>query len=494
MNTLVRASLWLVLIAVVAHTSTDPDLWGHVRFGLDALRDGGLAQWDSYSFTSDQPWINHEWLAEVLMGAAFLSAGSTGLVLLKVSVVLLVIALLHRSLRDQGVTDPRARDIAAALAIITTIQQAHHVRPQLFSLVGMSLLLFCLGTRSRPGFGLAWLPLIFAVWANLHGGWIVGGGVLAVWALARALKGDMREAAYVASVGGACLIATLMTPYGFELWRFLADTVGIGRADISEWQPVAVRSAGVMGLWAMTFVLAAVGLIRARRMHIGAERVAVVVTLAILSFQVSRLVAFFALATLFLLGAPLVAPVRPVRQSETTPVPVRSLRARLAPAVVVFAMLITAGSVGAKSLGGISIDPTTVPEPGAVQFLQSRSDATRVLIWFDWGQYAIWHLSPRMRVSIDGRRETVYSMPLREEHLRFYFDRPGGSSFPRTLSADYIWIPRTIPAAERLLAAREWVTVYSGSQSVIFQRSNARSHVEVVTASSDRPSRNFPGP
>ena len=27
---------------------------------------------------------------------------------------------------------------------------------------------------------------------------------------------------------------------------------------------------------------------------------------------------------------------------------------------------------------------------------------------FDWGEYAIWHFGPVLRVSIDGRRETVY--------------------------------------------------------------------------------------
>ena len=30
---------------------------------------------------------------------------------------------------------------------------------------------------------------------------------------------------------------------------------------------------------------------------------------------------------------------------------------------------------------------------------------------FDWGEYVIWHLGPQVRVSVDGRRETVYAPP-----------------------------------------------------------------------------------
>jgi hypothetical protein len=51
-----------------ARTSTDPDLWGNVRFGLDILRSGSVPHLDPYSFTTDRTWVNHEWLAEVIIG------------------------------------------------------------------------------------------------------------------------------------------------------------------------------------------------------------------------------------------------------------------------------------------------------------------------------------------------------------------------------------------------------------------------------------------
>jgi hypothetical protein len=62
---------------------TDPDLWGHVRFGLDILRDASIPPSDPYSFTSDRVWVNHEWLAEVITADAFRLAGNPGLIALK---------------------------------------------------------------------------------------------------------------------------------------------------------------------------------------------------------------------------------------------------------------------------------------------------------------------------------------------------------------------------------------------------------------------------
>src|SRR5690349_978476 len=71
--------LWVLVTLVLAPglvvTRADPDLWGHVRFGLDILARPGLSSVDPYSFTQDIPWVNHEWLSELFMGAAYAAGG-----------------------------------------------------------------------------------------------------------------------------------------------------------------------------------------------------------------------------------------------------------------------------------------------------------------------------------------------------------------------------------------------------------------------------------
>ena len=101
-----------------------------------------------------------------------------------------------------------------------------------------------------------------------------------------------------------------------------------------------------------------------------------------------------------------------------------------------------------------------------------------------------------MQVSIDGRRETVYSDAVATRHFDFYFDRHDGATLPRDLRADYIWIPRTLPAVPRLRTDTSWTLIYEGDQSVIFERSDLTPRSQPasgVTSATPSP-RFFPGP
>ena len=466
-ETLLRLAFWAILLGVASYTRTDPDLWGHVRFGLDIARDLTIPRIDPYSFTADREWINHEWAAEALTGTAFGLAGDAGLVLLKLTVIALVLGLLSYTLRREGVRAALRRDVIAGLAIVTTVEQAHHVRPQLFSLLCFSVVLWCLmqvAREERPRWLLA-VPPLFMVWANLHGGWIVGGGVLVVWIVGLAIGGAIRPAIWCVAAGIASLAATLVTPYGFELWLFFRETVGFGRADIREWQPIYALDPHMWILWAATLGMAAVGIVRTGRANMRPERVLVVATLALTSLQVNRLLAFFALATLFLFGARIAdaaawrhrAPA--ARERRTTHI-----------ALVAAALLIATLSVPviALNVARVEVDPRTTPEPGAVEFFRNPSR--------------------------DGRRETTYSPGIRDRHLRFYFNLPGGVTLPRDLEADYVWIPGSVPAATRLRMDSQWTLVYEGEKSAIFEHvARHRSTVPVKQTVAVR-SRSFPGP
>ena len=91
-----------VLAFAGSRTVADLDLWGHVRFGQDILAAHSLPRQDPSSFTSDRPWVNHEWLAEMLMAGAYTVAGSAGLIALKWALCAATLAVLWRALRRAG--------------------------------------------------------------------------------------------------------------------------------------------------------------------------------------------------------------------------------------------------------------------------------------------------------------------------------------------------------------------------------------------------------
>ena len=403
---LLAAALFAVVLAVVSHTRADPDLWGHVRFGHDTVAARAVATADPYSFASDRPWVNHEWLAEILMYAAYAAAAGPGLAILKVLIVggMLWIAV------GAWPSDlpPRVRLLLIGALVIGTIPQANHVRPQLFSLLLFAVLLRLLLARGLHLAAQALLVAsVFALWVNLHGGWIVGGGVLAVWVAGAVLWGrHVRSPLAWIAIGAAAAMATLVNPYGWHLWTFLWSTVGLSREQISDWEPVYVLGTAYLAIWLLIAGLAAGLAIRqVRAKTYDPTALAIVVLLAWGSFRVNRLLAFFAIAVVMLLARPWIragAAPRVAPRAEVAP----SAASVVIAAGLAIVMLAGALTVSAGNLACVRIDEATYPEPQATAALRAARIDGRMLTYFDWGEYAIWHL-PGVSVSLDGRRETV---------------------------------------------------------------------------------------
>ena len=440
-------------LTLVAWTTADPDLWGHVRFGLDTMRDGGLTAADPYSFTSDRPWVNHEWLAEVIMAAAYRADGARGLVALKLLVIGLTAALVIAALRQRR-WDPIGHDLLVGVALLGIFGRVHAVRPQLFSVLLCAALLLVLSLADRGRRRLLILvPPLLALWANLHGGYLVGLGIAGIWIAARlyrpAATGLPRRP--LALLGIAAVASTLVTPYGVRLWLFLAETVGPSRTEIGDWQMLLETGPFLIGQFVIVTIVAALA-VRTRRAD--PAYVLVATSLFAATLLISRFDAFYALTVVMLLGPYL---------GRAIPEP--------APSVGILRMAAVAVA-GAVAIGAIAhrsscIEIRTAPEPGATAFAEQLNG--RMLTFFDWGQYAIWHLAPAIQVSMDGRRETVYSEEMTALHGRIYINAPDAVQQVEALRPDWIWFPESWAVVSRLENAG-WSVVFRGPSSVILGR------------------------
>src|SRR6185369_7444603 len=121
------------------------------------------------------PWINHELFAEGVMAALYAVLGSRGLVLLKVTLGLATLALVRRAALRRCHSTWAATIATAVAAVIMT--PGLMIRPQLFTLLGVALVLELVGRARYQARGPAWtLPLVVAIWVNLHGGVLAGIG------------------------------------------------------------------------------------------------------------------------------------------------------------------------------------------------------------------------------------------------------------------------------------------------------------------------------
>jgi hypothetical protein len=436
------AAVSTVLAIALLPTWTDPDLWGHVRFGLDLLRDHHLPRIDPYSFTQDRPWINHEWLSEALSAMAYAGLGTFGLALLKAAVIGAALIMLDRALTRASAA---ARLITIGIVLWAAVGITLTVRPQIWSFLLMAVLCRRLLTCSA---GEVWeLPLIFLAWANLHGGWIVGFGVLIVWTMSRCALGPPGRQCMALVAAALCSAAiTLVNPYGWGLWRFLADTVRLARTDIVEWQPLWRTNISDWFPWLATVAAVLVMAARTAKRTI-AEPLAVAALLAYASIRVARLVPFFAL-TSAILWSPHLVRLWPSPKADDR----RRGGSDAVGAALLVAILGVVGYVAIPVARCLPIVGEWSPDRAAAAALRASAARGRLITWFGWGEYALWHLSPNLKVSIDGRRETVYSDDVLRRHLAIYEDRSEGFVEIEHWQPEYVWLPVQVRSTKTWLA------------------------------------------
>jgi hypothetical protein len=518
-----RDTLVLLVVTVLAFsfdTFVDPDLPGHLGFGLAHLHSGSLTATDPYSYTvPGEPWINHEWLFELAIAWIWTHAGDAGLVLLQAlawgGTGLLILGLVRRSSRDLL---PGA---VAYLMFISGVVAAITIRPQLFTYLFFAVELLLL-ERARAGqrWALALLPPLIAVWTNVHGGFLAGLGVFGLFAaglvadaaLGRAAPGDLPgtdpRARWTAALacGSAVLagLATLLNPYGAELHRWLQWSLVMPNPGVSEWRPLSlIRKTGGVDLHAVFFLtfiaLSAAALVaRAWRepRRIPLAHAFVLLVTAVLGVRHVRHVPFFAMAAAAFVPGALsdlyrrFVPV-PAPGDDLDPTAARRMR-------VVFALLgafaITGKLLWPSPTHGLKLwlDVRHDWPTGAIRYLDERiaSDRPerRLFVFFDWAQLAIWRWHPRLLVFYDGRHRTVYMRDARGEigkefpqveAMHFDFLRPdpertldwhAALEYPPGHGAELVLIPAGGWADDRMRAHPGFRLEYEDDQAVLYAR------------------------
>jgi hypothetical protein len=235
------ALIFLVIVVADITRLADPDLWGHVRFGQDVLAQRHLIFYDRYSYSAPgHLWLNHEWLSEVLMAAIYNAFGTVGLKLMKFACSAATILFLALALEE---TESPAR-VQFAILIAASAPLATHLqfRPRIFTFALMSSILAILSRYNYRGRAPVWLAIpILALWANLHGGFIMGLAALGtftavVFAQDLAARRGMRRAMWLLAITAASTIATLARHTALAL-RARRERLGLPVAHAKDRSP-----------------------------------------------------------------------------------------------------------------------------------------------------------------------------------------------------------------------------------------------------------------
>lgn len=241
---------------------SDNSFYTHLATGRWIL-DHGIPRHDMYSFTAPgSKWVAQSWLAEVLYAQVDRSFGAFGIrVLCALTGMAITVLVFRLALR---LTRERVRAALISIAALAGLYTLWSERPLLFGVLFLVILLWivevpdCLVAR-RPVIA---LPVLFWLWANIHGSFALGFAYLGLHVLGRWLDGhrpwEGRERQLV--VGSVVAFAvTFLNPYGPSLVFFPVDLMARGGVlkDVIEWMSPdfhTVRGQAYL-LWIAVFVV-----------------------------------------------------------------------------------------------------------------------------------------------------------------------------------------------------------------------------------------------
>jgi len=245
------------------------DTFWHLRAGADIWRTGAVPRVDHYSHTfPGAPWPDHEWLAQVLMFGAYRLAGMPGLQLAAAALLLGAVVLTWRLM----VGPPATRAVVMTIGLVLS-SSVWALRPHVLSLFLLAVLLTMV-VRERYRL----IPLLFVLWANAHGGVVLGGLALATAFAVAALRwrrsrdpADARRARVLAVVVALSGLACAASPLGFSIYRFVVESTGRSIAiGITEWFPLLPTDRFGVLFWAIMLVW--LGLLVHRRRELAGGR------------------------------------------------------------------------------------------------------------------------------------------------------------------------------------------------------------------------------
>ncbi len=503
----------LILLAIVVADTTrlaDPDLWGHVRFGQDVLAQRHLIFYDRYSYSAPgHLWLNHEWLSEVLMAAIYNAFGTVGLKLMKFACSAATIVFLALALED---TESPAR-VQFAILIAASAPLATHLqfRPQIFTFALMSCLLAILSRYNYRGRAPVWLAIpMLALWANLHGGFIMGLAALGaftavVFVQDLAARRPMRRAMWLCAITAASTMATLATPYGVGTWQAvihalanphtrttILDWLSLPQSLLFHWRQSQVAGVAVKILAIAMFVALGVTFIQTPR---GGD----IALIAIAALMIAA--AFLAVRNLPLAVIATVTPLARhtalalAARRERLGLPMAHAKDRsptinqLMVAVAAFELLILTGLFSKKMAAS---DPYPV---GAISYMKQHHLSGNILADFQWGEYVIWHMPPASKVFIDGRYDTAYPPKVIDDYLPFTNGEVAGKKLLANYPHDFVLVgPKNDPAYKLVIAQSGWKQIYRDDSCVLFARdTSAAAKLAPITVSvKDTPPNSFP--
>lgn len=494
---------FLALLVIFTYTPMSAGLLGdadtgwHIRNGESILATHSVPHTDSFSYTrAGEPWYAWEWLYDAVIAAIHHFAGLNGVVLFTAAIFACTFALLFRFLmrRSGSFAVSLALTLLAADAAQVHLLARPHILSWLFTLLWTDALYrFEEGKRTA----LLWLPPLMLLWVNVHGGFLLGLVLLALFGAARLWNyltapsaEDRHRLVQLALVFVACLAVTLLTPYGYKLhvhvYQYLSN--GFLMNSINEFMSPNFHASGYR-YFEFFILLSVLGAALARDRFSATDLLLLLFSIhaglyAARNIPLSAILMSLSMAPLWAgIGSrdssaprayppwfgPVFDAVRDI--SKNMAAMEAQFRGHLLAIVVLAAsaaIALNGGRLLSTQLLSAHFDEKTFPAKAA-QFIAAKGIHDHLFESDAWSGYLIYRLYPGTRMYFDDRHD-FYGEAFIKEYLKAADGTPHWREPLDKYQVQWVLAATDSPLAGVLKECQQWHVEYEDGLAIIFAR------------------------
>jgi hypothetical protein len=469
----------LLYFITLKYNSSDWDLWARLAVGKIFSQIGNVLPKDIFAYTPTKPyWVDHEWGAGAVFYSLADNFGDTGLLLLKFFILFGIFLSIFGTNQLRNNSEKPYR-IVFYLLVFNAILPAFDnvIRSHAFTYLFFAYWLYLLDkVRAGNNKIIVLFPFTMLLWANLHGGFLAGLGIVGVFAVGEFLnrRNPLKYLLILALSG----LATLINPYGLKYWSFIISAVSMNRPFVNEWAPLnifgSIHQVTGFKIFVILTVLALIYMFIKRFKEINWSDVLILAVTFYMSIKHMRHVIFFSIAA----GSYIYYWLYPAMRWYTFdivskiyalfPALLRKIT-KIFREVLVYSLILTFSLMSLVTLQrNIAVNHNMFPAR-AVKFIQINNLSGNLLVLFNWGSYALWKLYPQCRIAVDGRYEEVYTDDFIGDVARFHYVGVEWDGLLKKYHADLMLIPKEYAELlNELSKLDDWKIVYQDNMAVVF--------------------------
>jgi len=408
-------ALGVVFLLTSFNRLNHTDLWGHLNFGRWMAAHHALPAADPFAAApAGTPVLHAAWLSQLAGYEVQRLFGNEGLAFSHALLVTLIAGILMLAAYRRGLPAIWAWS-GGALFLLLDLPIVGTIRPQLFGQLGVALCLFACSEMPQRKHPLIWLPLVAALWVNLHGSIMMGLAILGlyaiglIWNVYHEMQGNIlsvfkdRRLHVVWSAVLLVLAAANINPHGPALLaRTLLFNEHAALSSISEWRPLTPGS--LTGVLMMASIGATIGLFKYSPRKWEAYEILLLVVFGLATLPAIRMLAWWAVVWPWVCLPHAAATWRKYVADKTgEPVIDRdeptSMRTVLAMGFVFMLAIIappTFSIVSGHGRGESPIMVTDTPIYVADELLRRNVSGT-IAVPMDWADFLVWKTNGQLK-------------------------------------------------------------------------------------------------